>query len=407
MEKFREKIRSTVIKLSKIYNNLFLEWGTGAGKTLASLEIVEDNPSLINWLIVCNRKVDQETWAEEIRKHGKEHLLFKIHTICYDSLHKVEGKVNLILDEAHHVTEKRLKYLSIIKGKRVIALSATMPEDKKVLLNKYLGGFHYHRVPIDLLIESGIIKEPKIYVKYLLLDDTETNRLYKYKKHIRKKGNLTFINYPYYKKYRNPDKRPLAVMCNQKEYLKLLNEDIKNYKNNFLHNPDKEWLYNMWMRKALDRKNFLASLKTDIATQIISKFIRKNERFICFGDLISQVETITKSIGKEESLIHSRIPDSVDKLKRFNKKELNSLFAVEMLKESANLNDIDSALLIQVSANTKNNVQVLGRVLRGELPKLYLLVIKDTKDEEYYNKFIENVNSKYIHEDGEIQLCNQ
>ena len=117
----------------------------------------------------------------------------------------------------------------------------------------------------------------------------------------------------------------------------------------------------------------------------------KDKRFICFCTNIEQAELLG-----EENAVHSKKKNSLEIIHRFNEKEINNLFAVGMLQEGVNLKDIEAGIIIQLDGEERAFIQKFGRTLRADSPEQYIIYFRATRDEEYLNNALENIDNKYI-----------
>ena len=77
---------------------------------------------------------------------------------------------------------------------------------------------------------------------------------------------------------------------------------------------------------------------------------------------------------------------------------INSLFCVNMMRESINITNIEAGMIVQLDGvNDRSFIQTLGRTLRGVKPEFYVLCIKGTQDEKYVKTAFKDFNPKYIH----------
>ena len=67
-----------------------------------------------------------------------------------------------------------------------------------------------------------------------------------------------------------------------------------------------------------------------------------------------------------------------------------------MLREGINLTNIERGIITQLDSKIGSFFQMLGRCLRHEFPEMHLMLLKNTKDEEYFNKSMEHFDKKYI-----------
>ena len=145
------------------------------------------------------------------------------------------------------------------------------------------------------------------------------------------------------------------------------------------------------MRVGLLRKNFLASCKTEYASQLLRSFGRR--KYICFCNDVPQ----GIAIGGEDIVYSKRSAKENDAIiTRFNNGETNSLFAVGMLKEGANLAGIELGLIIQLDGKERPFIQKFGRAMRSSSPEQHIIVFKGCQDRQYFKKAFENMNMDYV-----------
>lgn len=322
------------LKASKDHPFLFLEWFTGLGKTLAALRILGAYEG--NWVIVVKELNHMITWKDEAKNWKIS--LDKVQIITYNSLHKLDKRksYNLILDEAHALTALRRDKLKKLKINRIVALTATMPYDKKTLIGT-LGKFTYYSINMAKAIDEGIVPEPTIYQVFVTLNAKD---LVKY-------TNLTY------------------------GIAKAMDEE-------------NEYLANILGGK---RKQILANAKT----AAIKKYLQKSRRFVCFTGSIKQCDILG---GK--NVIHSKQKDREEIIRKFNDLEISNLFAVNMLRESMNLKNIEIGYIGQLDNQEKSFIQMLGRSFRSKTPIMYVFTCKNTVDERFASTAFKSIPSKYI-----------
>lgn len=345
------------------YPNIVFEWCTGSGKSRTSMLCIERSKSTKKWLIVVPEIVLIDNFKRDIGKHGID-ILDKIEDIiCYASLKNYErGEFNILLDEGHHSgSELRLDIIKSIKSDERIVLSATIKEDIKQELNS-ICNWYVSEFSLKEAIDSGILPEPEIEVVYLDLDDKEIKYPYKIGKKIL---NLTAKGY----------------------YSKLTSN--MEYWRNMWEEKSIPYQYTKFLSSASGRKRWISEYKTEKAKEIINSIHK--ERFICFCGSVNQA----KELGGKKS-IHSKNSkkQNEDIINKFNSYETNSLFTCNMGREGMNLSEVEFAVLIQLDNESLYNIQRLGRLLRGESPKIYLIILKGTQDEKYLSKFEKEIGLK-------------
>ena len=376
-------------------NNLLLSWATGTGKSLAALKIAATIPNK-KWYIVCKEIPHIKNWYNEFKKHKINPSNFEV--FCYDSLHKYsDTEANLILDEVHSLTPLRISLLLKIKFNKVICLSALVPDEKKELLKSFISFTEYH-ISLSEAIELKLIPMPKIYIVDVFLKNSEPTEI-----HILKKGNkdkrqivkCSFKDrYTVFRKYTDVE---LHIMCTQQEKYLLINAEIDYYKTQYFK-IRKEWAQYVWLQATLKRKNYLADIKTEKAKEILS--LLKDKRLICFTGSIDQCNML----GKDYAIHSETNTDNNEIITKFNNLEISKLFAVKMLREGVNLEQIDSSLIIQLDNQILSFIQMLGRCIRGLLPECYILVVKNTQDEVYLNTALTGFNTDYLYKFSDLKL---
>jgi superfamily II DNA or RNA helicase len=345
----REEIQTKALELSKSHKHILLEWPTGIGKSKAAIDIALEHGG--EWLLVCKETNHIDNWKKEFEKFGaSEFWEENVVAICYASLHKhTDSDFNLILDEVHATTDIREEHIKTITPKKIVSLSATVDSPVKEKL-KSICPFEEYKITTTEAIEYGILPEPTIYIVNIEL------------------GHL------------------------DDEYKKL-SKNVGFWENKYKEDYA-EWKRIKWLRSGLQRKLFLTKLKTSQTQSIIEELKRDKKRFICFTGSIEQC----KELGDPDNLVHSK----VDKLKRqkiiddFNAGSIDDIYAVDMLKESMNLSKIDAGIIVQLDNGERSAIQQIGRVMRSIAPEIYILVVKNTQDEQYMDRALASIDKKYI-----------
>lgn len=370
----REVIQKQAVILSQQYDNLLLSWATGTSKTKATIEIIEhlyahDVGMMPKTYILLKETNHEQNWRDEFKKWGREHWLQGIKFFCYASLHKyINDKVDiLILDECHALSEMREDYLKTIKCDKIISLSATILPPIKERIENYKSGFYEYHISLQEAIDLGILPEPSIKVVYIDLDDRLKNNFYKF----------------------NSKK---SAMVTQKQYYIYLQAKIDMWEKKYLETGE-QWVKNKWIQAMGMRKKFMAGVKTDPAKLLLQYLADK--RYICFTGSIEQCTELGAEMAihsKVDSLTRSIIMDD------FNSGKTKHIYAVNMLRESMNLNNIEAGIIVQLDNQVGSFYQMTGRALRSLAPEVYILVLRGTKDEDYFDKVTRDISSQYISE---------
>jgi superfamily II DNA or RNA helicase len=366
----KEIIQKQAVILSKEHDNLLLSWATGTSKTLAALKVAVEKGwegTLGDIYILLKETNHEQNWRDEIKKWNMEGLLDHITFFCYASLHKYlnEDIDLLILDECHALSEMREDYLKTIKCDKIISLSATVNEQVKARIKAYKPGFYEYHIGLQEAIDLGILPEPSIKIVYVDLEEKEKSLWWK-----NKSGK---------------------VLVTPAVYYTLLQGKINMYEK--MYKEGKGWAENKWIQAMGQRKKFMAKAKTDTARKLLT--LLDDKRYICFTGSIDQCNELGGDLT-----IHSKLfrASRETLLEKFNGGEVNHIFAVGMLRESMNLNGIEVGVIVQLDNQSASLEQMGGRIMRSIAPEIYILVLRGTKDEDYFDKATRSLSSRYITE---------
>jgi superfamily II DNA or RNA helicase len=366
----RKDIQGEAVDLSMKNKHVLLSWATGVGKSKAAADIVKHTYTMKKWLLVCKETNHIDNWEKEFRKHGYDHLWEShVEKTCYASLHKYENKeYNLILDEVHATSELRADKIKTIKSDKIISLGATVSNEIKDRLTE-IEPFIEYNITLSQAIKMKILPEPEIFIKYIKLD----NRIARNKVMYTNRG------------------RKYTKMLTDLEYYQNLTNSM-NYWYKRYNKEFEEYQKIKMLREGLRRKVFLAGCKMNLAKEVIDELRSSNKRFICFTGSIAQCEEIGTNI------VHSKIDkkNRQEVIDKFNSLEIDEIYAVDMLQESMNLNDINAGIIVQLDNQEKSTIQMIGRALRSLAPEVYILLVKDSQDEVYANKALSGIDKKYI-----------
>ena len=392
----REDIQIRALQELKQHKRLILQWGTGVGKGYFGVYALSQLlPEKV--LLLVAETAHKKNWKEEFKNQGFGELYDKITVECYASIKKYEDTSwdMIILDEFHHTgSSLRMAILKTIKAPMILCLSATVKRDLIDQLNSIFGVFRVNTISLQNAIYQEWLPEPKIKLIPLTLNSKDVTETFvetwgKAKDRIQ----LSCPMSSYWTIKRNKKKFPaveLTVSCTQLQKYVRICDNFEYYRKLYM-STHSEAIKNQWLQWGSKRKSYLGSLKTEITKQLLEKI--KKKRFICFCTNIEQV----KDLGGTTA-IHSQNNNNDEIIQKFNNKEINSLFAVNMLKEGQNLEDIQVGIIVQLDGNERDCIQKIGRIMRAKHPEIYILYYKNTRDEEFLKNAVENMNKKYIKE---------
>lgn len=382
-----------------------LNFSTGCGKTLASIKVIQsiiDDDASRTGYIVCKESTHKKSWLADIDKHGFNHLLKNIKFILYASAKKIKKSDFYVLDECHALTPmKSAIFRDLVDNKtRVLYLSATIDSQKQYLIDRISRNTSKkYKITLVDAIRMGLLPEPEVVVHRRNLDDSnKRDHVFIMKRGAKAKQIVITCNYDdrwnNFNKHSNVE---VKVMCNESEYYQLLSDQMDYY---HTQSSDQRIPYlrreqhrNRFLNLGSQRKSFLAKIKTEKAKSLISEFRKNNNRFICFTGSIDQ----SAELGSVSSVHSKNKKDKNQELVDcFNREECSELFAVKMLREAVNLSNIQKGIIVQLDGSMGSFYQMLGRCLRHEFPEMHLLIIEDTKDEEYFASAVKDFDKKFI-----------
>jgi superfamily II DNA or RNA helicase len=326
----------------------------------------------------------KRTWEEELQKTNH-----KYEFVTYKSLHNKLGKsyTGIILDEAHHLTDSSLVNLIKIKADYKIALSGTIPQNKRILIQKWATNAKVNKIDIKQAIRSGLLPSPRILLCPVSIANNQESFVFK---KMRNEGypwkHITYADYM--SGVYHTQKANLAIKTNAQQYLDLLNGEIDFWKEEYFEKRE-EWMKDVkWMKLAGDRKKFLNKLKDQTIQAIHQILVEQDKRFLVFSGSLESIKKLTTSsivyynngVGANNAIIN-----------QFNNGDANRLYSVDILNESVNLEAIEVVVIGSLNNIQVTNFQRLGRSLRGQEPIIVVPFIRGTQDEKNLHKFLEDM----------------
>ena len=400
----REDIKKKSLILSENNKILALQFATGVGKSKVALDILLNNwqklpnTSTFKALIVIAELAHYDNWKDEAIKWNHQLIWEKITIVTYASLkkHKDLHYNFIILDEAHHIgSDIRLDIIDNIQFDKMLLLSATLGESLCQSLSAlFNSSIVTYNIDLQQAIDWELLPIPKIFLIQLrlnYLDCTEIIIEEWGKKDLRKTIMCKYDERWNY--LRNKAKFPnvtLKIQCTPYQKYAYLCSKFEYYKKLFFRTQNMV-MKNKWLQIGSQRKRFLGELKTKEVQRLLQKI--KTKRFICFCASIEQADILGK-----QNAIHSKKDNSLEIIDNFNSNKIDNLFAVGMLQEGQNLNNIEVGIIVQLDGGERPFIQKFGRSLRAIDPVQYIFYYKNTRDEEYLNAILEGINSEYVQE---------
>lgn len=393
----RDTILQDAIKLLDKYNNIILQWGTSLGKSKGAISIanylMKRDKKSFNILLVVAERAHKSNWQAEIDKWGLNKSSLTIE--CYASLKKYKNsKWDLIVfDEAHHLkSDVRMSILSTMQSTYKVLLSATLSNKFKSELGYTIGSYATSSVSIDDAIKNDILPEPKIYLVPLTLDNNKREWVVEEGRGLKAKRKLIECSFADKNKflYNRKDYPNITIRfkCTAKEAYDYYTAEFNILRDRYM-NTRNEAIKFKWLQAGNKRKILLGEAKKDAVKVLLDKL--EDKRYICFCTNIKQAE----ELGGNEA-VHSKNSKSFDVLDSFNNKEIDHLFAIKMLQEGQNLVDIQAGIIIQLDGEERTFVQRFGRSMRADSPIQFIFYYVGTRDEEYLNNALQDIDKQYI-----------
>lgn len=400
----KEELQSQEFPLIQNHKRVILQWCTGLGKSRAAINKAnyladkewKEYMEPLTLLLVVAEIAHKANWEEEFQKWKlSKDIIVTIE--CYASLKKYRDTYwdLIIFDEAHHLgSDLRMDVLTSMNAENIILLSATLPDQVIHAVTEVFGEFAISKITLKQAIECGALSKPKVFLIPLTLDSTYSNCTIT-EEWGKKEKRITY-KCKFHERWeylRNKTKYPnvtLEISCTQQQKYDYLSDQFEYWRSQFFKTRQ-EYTKNKWLQIGSKRKRFLGECKTDITKLLLHKI--QGKRFICFCTSIEQAELLG---GK--NAIHSKRDDSLSVIDSFNTKQIDNLFAVGMLQEGQNLNDIEAGIIVQLDGQERAFVQKFGRSLRADDPVQFIFYYKNTRDMDYLNNVLEGINNEYITE---------
>lgn len=336
---------------------------TGVGKSkigidLASRILFRSEAPTVNkrvLLVVPTEKLRDENWQLEFAKWGKQDIYFELDRCCYASLNKFEGQTFdlVILDEGHNITENNSKFFLQNEVKSCILLTATKPENPiKLQILKDLGLNSVYELSLDEAVKLGIVTPFDITVVTVSLNNILKNI---------KGGNK---DNPFFQ----TEKSAYAYLF------------VKAFESPNKHNI---------MRRMRFIYNSVS--KESAAKFILESIIPKHLKTLIFCGSISQANEICTD------RFHTKTDDNA--FEAFKGGLINRLSCVDSLNEGHNIDNLDTALVIQLNSQRLDFIQRLGRLVRfkpNSRGKMIILCLENTVDKGWIESALTAVNKSSI-----------
>ena len=339
-------------------SSIFLS--VGGGKTYLALKYCFEYFKNKKVLFTGENQIYLDNAKNEFKQFSKKEF---INYSCIDSLNKYINHWDLIIyDEAHKSTGLfnifLKKIIKINPDVEVLCLTGTPKYKDDNFKELLLLCPEIYTYKSSIAISDNLVNDIQIIPTYCNLS-TEKNI------HVKTK------NYDFY----------------TSEYLSYQNL-IKKYLNDSGKGFTRELTY---------LKLFLKNLKSK--ESILDNLLDKDKTLIYAGS-IDQANRISQKL--KCGVYHSKLEKDINKLMfdSFYRGDINLLVNVNSIKESVSIKNLKKGIIMSVDAASHSFEQTLGRFMRlipdKEIGKIYVLIAKDTIEEEWFKKATINFQDKII-----------
>ncbi len=376
------KLQDNAVETLFSEKRIVLEWETGVGKTLPALKSAARGGK---WLWCMTQNIQEANVKKEIAAFN---LNVDITFCNYKSAYKYEKTpfTGIILDEAHGVTENYALSINRIPCQYMLALSASIPYERKLLLNS-MGFKKTLKVTLPQAIRYGII--PPVHIIGVEIDpdlsmdfeDIELRRFKGVDKEHPADVVYDYEEYMYIAQQRNYffHKAFTVTNCSLKQRLNIIEKELAFWRSKMDDYP--------WTRETRFlplggmRKTILANYKNSFMPHIQKHL--QGKRYVVFNENIEQIES------NDGTSVHSKIKKktNLEAIEDFNSGKVDVLQVAKMLNEGINLKNIDAVVILALTTESVQNIQRRGRSVRGDNPTVYALYVKGTKDEINFKEF--------------------
>ena len=364
-------------------------WATGTGKTYGSLmlcqTLINKNPNL-KILVSVPTIVLKHQWQEEINKtkFSNNVTVEVINTILTR-----DWDVDLfIIDEIHTVcSELSIKVFDIVKYRYFLGLTGTLDrlDGREDLLNMYTSVVDI--ITADEAIQNDWLSPYRYYKVLIDVDDIQTYY------ELNQKFNSLFavFNFDF----------SVAMRCTTD--WKFRNQ----YAAKIGHNSKQITAFAMgWMQILQKRKRFVMShpKKFEIAKQIIAA--RPDKKIVTFSATIKDAESL-----KTGWTLHSKKKpkENTQAIENFKQCKAGVLNTSKAANAGLDVPDINCEIIISGTSSSIDAQQRRGRGIRrveGKLTEIFVLVIRNTVEESWFNRAHKNMSYITINEEQLKHILN-
>ena len=378
-EELQEQILASTAK------DYIFQLATGVGKTKLCLDKIanlypDTTPKILIVVPYKNLIGDAKSnkgWYAEFVKWGYKKYLQNVTFSCYASLQKHVGQWDcVVLDEAHHTSERCQDLLKAFKIEHLFVLSATLSREHKWFFNNQYPNIMEFNVNIHNAIDEGILPEPRIILLPLTLDNKKIMKVvYKNpKKPFLRPVTIDFKERFLYSRYTGK----VIMRCTAAQY--------SSYLDGLIDWASRNGRKMIAAQQGGNRLKFLAAQKLNTIKQILKHLDKYRTLTFC------------GSIANAISLGYPRIDSKIGLkyLDEFNAQKIDHLSCVEALDEGANLTNCRIGIFQMINTSSRMAIQRSGRIYRHKEPILIFPYFVNSKEEQTVSEIISGYKEHLI-----------
>jgi superfamily II DNA or RNA helicase len=406
MKKTKDQVQNEAIEaLNAVGGSGIICMATGTGKSRIPIMIADreldlhysigESVASDYKILICvpTEKLRDVNWSKEFEKWGVTHIWEKcVERTCYVSMPKIEGQVFdlVVLDECHNITEYNSGFFKQNVCKRVIGLTATMPDNvKKLHILESLNLNIVYTVTMDEAVGWGLVSPYQITVIKVPIEKilkTATGGT---------KGKpfaVTEFNAYWYLTDKINEIKDQIEKAKDDSLITSL--ELRMARDEFISNlPIILEKKKMYERKRMHLVyNFQSKMN---AAKYLLNHMSRQRKTLIFAGSIDQAEQLCVNS------FHSATPKKSTVYQDFLDSKITWMSCVNALNEGHNIDDLDTELIVQLNSKSLGMVQRIGRSVRfreGHTAKIIILVSTGTVDEDWSKTALstfgeENINT--------------
>lgn len=373
-KKTREQVQEEALSIVKKHRRSGLDISMGVGKTKIGLDhfqlvinkIQKVHSRDASGLVVGPTKKILNSWKDEIKKWGYEHMLPMLHFVTYRSLPKADFHHDVVyLDECHSLTEKCVPFMNAFTG-WVLGLTGTPSRPgtyKRRLIDAYCPIVYSYL--INDAVNDAILNDYRITVHLLPLSEEKNYRVTMKSKH------------------KDPKKRKVIRTW--------LTSEVENYAY-WTDKMDESDSFVVQKRLAINRMKCMQRYPTKDA--YAKKLLNQSDRkALLFTNEKEQADDLCKHTYHSSNKAAERNMDF------FVKGSIRKLACVLQLSEGANIPDLEHTIIMHMYGNNVKGPQRMGRTLRlnpDAIADIDILCFKGTIDVKWVKRALAGFNPEKI-----------